>query len=379
MNFEEFYKPIIKDFDYNAQIGLAVGNIPQGAQGFIQTKAFKVSNDPVFNTASLILTYFGYTKNHFDSLNRLLVIVSPDNKARIYETFPMTLGFRTKKNKKKGELVFSNEIIDINAVHFEDAIENIEIQDGDMIVWLVRYQWSFGLYFDFSKTLSANIIHKELGDAYRKLMYYGLYESLETSEVEEMIFKGGWFPFNELISDQRFDMLKSFYMESEPKRSQLVGEFIQGFSVDDITELTDRWWDCSFFKAKQTILLSGISAYNSGNYIASIKTLITEIQSLIISKMIIDPSNSLNLNQYKEYIKNNGIDKFKSEMSLFLPDLFYKYIKVNIFSKFTQFGIDIIDTGRHSVAHGNTDSAAYTRERAFQIILTLDQLFYYLN
>ena len=69
---------------------------------------------------------------------------------------------------------------------------------------------------------------------------------------------------------------------------------------------------------------------------------------------------------------------FSSPQSLGFPDHFFNYFD-KVF--FRQFDIEKGDVklSRHTAAHGVADKEEYTKTRALQLILTLDQIYFYLS
>ncbi len=63
-------------------------------------------------------------------------------------------------------------------------------------------------------------------------------------------------------------------------------------------------------------------------------------------------------------------------LSLFLPEDFNEYLKQFYFASF-DLEKDEIDLSRHSLAHGVAKEEDFSKIQAFQAILILDQIFYY--
>jgi hypothetical protein len=77
-----------------------------------------------------------------------------------------------------------------------------------------------------------------------------------------------------------------------------------------------------------------------------------------------------------DHIVNKAIGKAGSADSLFFPLQFLKYLKDVVFPNFN------VETGevgmsRNTSSHGVADVAMYTKERALQLILILDQIYFY--
>ena len=81
--------------------------------------------------------------------------------------------------------------------------------------------------------------------------------------------------------------------------------------------------------------------------------------------------------QLKDYITNKAKKKFSSEGSLGFPDYFYDYLDKCVFEKF-DWKTGTINLARHTVAHGYAKQEDFTRVKALQSILILNQLYFYL-
>lgn len=78
-----------------------------------------------------------------------------------------------------------------------------------------------------------------------------------------------------------------------------------------------------------------------------------------------------------EYVSARGKNVFPSSGSLAFPDLFYQYLESFLFRGF-DLKDSIVELSRHSVAHGVAAPNEYTRTRALQLILALDQIHHYI-
>jgi hypothetical protein len=62
---------------------------------------------------------------------------------------------------------------------------------------------------------------------------------------------------------------------------------------------------------------------------------------------------------------------------LFFPKEFQRYLAENIYGNFDPVAGGVT-ASRHGVGHGAAPEETYTQVRALQVILTLDQIFFYL-
>jgi len=103
MQIESIYEPrVIENFQL---AGIAAETIPQGETGNVIEKIFISSLEehfPLFAT-NLLSPILGSDPS--SSLNSLLVIVKPDNKAYIYQRFPFGIKVIVKKSIEAHRLV----------------------------------------------------------------------------------------------------------------------------------------------------------------------------------------------------------------------------------------------------------------------------------
>ncbi|MBD2075549.1 hypothetical protein H6F86_16920 [Phormidium sp. FACHB-592] len=378
MRVEELYKPeIIEDFQL---AGFCAETVADGETAIVVQKTFITSLEKDFlliakNFLSLIVPF-----DPGASLNSLLVIIKPDNKGYIYYDFPFGFQVVAKRDLKAHHAVFKKDIVDITSVFFKDVVIDLNPQDGDRVIWLFRQNWTFGLFFDLSGTLKSESVLEEMGVYYRKLAYLSEYLFLEKSSNFTRILEDGWFPFVTLIGESMED-LRTYYEEGEEHPS-IMERLISSFDEERLTDITSRWWGNPLFNSKKKILQAGVNSYLANTeegYINSVKNLSTELEGIIRVSYYTDyGKNPSSIKELKEYITNKGKNKFSSLGSLCFPDKFLDYLSGYIFKSFdVQAGK--IPESRHSVAHGVAQDDVYNREFALKIILTLDNIYFFLG
>lgn len=200
----KYYVPVVIP---NVNVsGIVVENIKPGESGRVLTKSFITSDDKRFYKYAPNILQFFVNINEFSQLDRLLVLIKNDNTAFVYRTFPMSIMFKSKRQVKKGEFVFYDDIADITQVEFTDAVANLQIEDDDQVFWLFREGLKFCMYFDFSRTIPSQARKFDLGFYFRKVVFAKLYEFTSQSANFDKLLSDGWFPFIRLIGS-RFDKL----------------------------------------------------------------------------------------------------------------------------------------------------------------------------
>jgi len=308
-----------------------------------------------------------------------LAITHSDLTADVYAgCIPKRLKFRAKQFIPAGAPISNSHLADVTEMRFVD----IDVESTDSIVYCFRIGWRFGLYFDFRPTTGYvrdcdEELWPALGSGHRFLMFFDEYTAQSRASATGLS-DDGWFPFLELLGGE-YRGLADLY--ASPNARRFVDEFIGRFNAERLQAVAQRWWRNPLFQAKEEIFLAGIDSFGLGTHrgaIACLKVLYSEIEGLIriacsTDKNIAKPT----FKDLERYVDEKGRQNFDTD-SLAFPDAFYRYVKDHVFASFDLATGDI-PLSRHSSSHGVADAATYTRAKALQAILTLDQLSFYLR
>ena len=369
------YEPEVQDVENLAGISMKAAH--EGEQVEVLQKAFITSyQDENCHLFTQILGQFSGL--NMENLNRILIVMRKE-KAYIYRNYPVELMVKSKVDIESGKFVFGNQISDIIKVRFKDKIFELDVKDGDKIVWLFRIGWGFGLYFDFSGQIKIDRLWEELGLYYKKLKFNSMYLFLSNQDNFDALMNHGWFPFVQIIGNSFEDLRLSI---NDTKGIKIVEKrIINSFTVEKIDSITRYWWRNEIFKEKRFLISAGIDAYKkggSGDIINCIKNLATEIEGIIRLDYHKMNKGKPNTNELKKYVSDRAKSNFSSPESLGFPDYFFNYLDKVFFRQFNIEGGDI-RLSRHTVAHGTADAREYSKVRALQLILTLDQIYFYLS
>lgn len=354
--------------------GFVAENAKAGDKAPIVTRSFLTSLN--YNESKIMSNTVNLFVNRVGEISNLLVVVR-NGEARIYRDFPVILRARVKSAMEKYQCVFKEQILDVEGVEFQDLHFKLDVRDGDKFLWLFRSGFNFGLYFDFTKKLKVADLSPILGRCYRALEYYAIVRNYTDSNNSKRLFSKGWFPFIQLIGDE-LERLVSASIESE---DVVIESIVNSFSKEKVEIVTNNWWKNDVFLKKKTIILAGIAAFNRGTQdgdINCIKNLIPEIEGVARLSYHIDRKSAPNTKELKSYLVKKGKEKFSLEDSFGFPDLFADYLDEVIFKGF-DVETGLVDFSRHSIGHGVAEDNHFTRSRALQCILTLDQIYFYLD
>jgi hypothetical protein len=385
-NLRRIHLDDVKDF-----VGFALENATTGTMAKILYRDALTSDDLRFYmySDSIANSFLHPAKIPVDGVHHLLIVIHEQLTADIYiNNIPLAANMRPKHDIAKGQDINKSDIADIRELYFP----GIEILPTDKIIFCFKVGWRFGLFFDVGprvwsraeftetdeKTLDIERMQHILGGLYRRLLFYDLYKSLESKPFFDNLLKDGWFPFIEIMGLD-YDALITAYRENfdiDSKTKRLVGAFTE----ERLARITNKWWKNPVFNAKQPILNAALQAYaqdNDAGNINCIKNLSTEIEGILRMVYHTDNSDGKNLKSSAlvEYIIKRASTS-TSEDSLFLPIYFLEYLKRVIFAKFDD-GDANPALSRNTSSHGVAKSEKYTRKQALQMILVLDQLYFY--
>ena len=226
----------------NVQIdGFAVENIPSGVEGTILAKGFVTSFEARF--FSLIDGLCQIIDINPNTANNILIVIDSSNTAKVYrEKFPLSLRIRAKYDIKKLQAIEKKDIIDLSEISFSDSSFNLNPLPEEKVIWLFRYGFVFGLYFDLSRTLRPEMAKKEMAFLMRKVIYFDLYNRLEDNCIE-VIIKCGWFPFIQIIGS---DHVKLFSYFADYNQVLIEDWCDKTFTNDKIETITSKWFNNNF-------------------------------------------------------------------------------------------------------------------------------------
>jgi hypothetical protein len=258
-----------------------------------------------------------------------LLIRSNESETKLYrDNIPISLLVRAKKPLKAMRAVFENDIVDILGLSFQDGIANINPEPNEKVFCIISKGYMHGLYFDLTGKLDPEVFKREIGFLYREMAYANLYMALDEGIIEKMIGLG-WFPFVQIIGIESQNLIA---LISENKIYK-IASWINGVFPDDrIRSFSELWKENKIYKKKQQQFEAGLKCFFDMNYISAITTLTPLIEGA-----------------FNEYM----IQKTGSATSN--------------------------EAVRNTITHGRANDESFTRERALQILLAIDQLFFYMD
>jgi len=359
--------------------GFVVETAKKGEMVKIQTRGSLISDDPIFYTYIDQITRILLNKVFINSVYQFLVLIHEDLSADLYlNDIPTKILMMPKRDVKKGQVVSANDIADIRKLSFDRII----IKDTDKVIYCFKVGWKFGLFFDlhWEERLDIEAMQTELGALYRYLSFQYVYDILEPKPHFDLLIKDGWFPFIEIIGSEFKELSDAYQHLADPQSK--VKQLISKFDKKRIDRITNKWWNNQIFADKRSILETGIDAYlndDSKGFIACIKILLPEIEGIIRLHYFEETGKGKDVHvpDLITHIFDKGRIKSGSDLSLFLPRAFLVYLKKSIFPQFDLEKNDI-SLSRHTSSHGVAKADDYSKSRALQMILIMDQIYFYI-
>jgi hypothetical protein len=363
-------------------MGFSLNTAGEGETVRVLTKAVLTSDENDFYTfiEQISQQYFSRIGVFTNAVYQFIILIHNNLSADIYiNDFPLLIEVMAIRNLRKGEFVTNKDIADIKKIIFKD----IDLLDTDKVIFCGKVGWKFVLFFDLdrSKTLNIDKVWSTLGEVYRYLSFQYIYKLLESDTHFKEMSRDGWFPFIELVAAEDYKTLSEAYKH---KRFQIstIDSIINNFDKKRIEKITDRWWNKPIFKEKKSILMAGINAFLRGDdegNITSIKTLLPEIEGIIRIQYFSDTGKDKRVNTINllEFIAEKGKAKVGSDYSLLFPLPFFNYLKDEVFADF-DLRNGKVKLSRHSSSHGVVNAEEYTKIKALQMVLILDQISFYI-
>ncbi len=364
--------------------GFTVCNVPKGYYAWILASSRLTSDEPDFyryieQISNIFFNQAEYLIN-INAIHSFLILIHRDLSADIYiNDFPIEVKIRAKRSVKAGTLITDNDIADMRELRFP----GIDIQESDKVICCFKVGWKFGLYFNLLDDGGSDIasIQVELGRLYRYLSFQYVYQTLESETYFKEMVNDGWFPFVEILGSE-YKTLVNTYQNEKFDYDDRVRILLDRFDESRVRRITTKWWKNPIFQEKRQLLQAGIDAFLQGNesgYINCIKNLYTEIEGIMRVLYFKDTGKGNRVGQ-KEFISHLidiGKHTAGDDHSLLLPQSFLEYLTGSVFTNF-DLETGTVDLSRHSAAHGVATGRDYTRVKALQVLLTLDQIYFYL-
>lgn len=311
----------------------------------------------------------------FDGFVGFVLVVHKDGNAELHlDSTQMAVEILATRDIRAGEVIYGRDIGDIRRVRYPD----FTFLATDKVFICFKVGWKFGMFFDLAdnRELDIDRMERDLGVLYRRLRYQALYEALADQTTVDRMTKAGWFPFIEVIGGDFDPLLKAYQSEFDIENKETV--LVKKFTPDRIDKIGERWWKNPILLKHKAVLEAGLEAFKRGDSISCIKNIMTEIEGVLSDLHLAEKGSTAKTKELLNHAVEKGVKKAGSEASLFFPKDFLEYLLKVAYADFDPNAPAEAGASRHTVGHGYASADTYTSSRALQVILTLDQIVFYL-
>jgi hypothetical protein len=190
------------------------------------------------------------------------------------------------------------------------------------------------------------------------------------------LYDRGWFPFVELLGGDFEEIARVCRRRRGADRR--VATFLTRFDKARIEGMASGWWSVREFADKRPILEAGIRAYlagvdgDPGGFVHTIKTLSSEIEGVLRLRYRGD-GRRMSYRNLLQAFEADVTARVGPAFSLYFVPQLFEYLRTSFLQDF-DLGTGRVPPSRHAVNHGVLAPAGYSRERAVQLLLLLDQV-----
>lgn len=362
--------------------GISAGAADQGGEVRVWTRLGVTSDEHVFHSAvpgfcGEILRMASEVDAPVDleAANSVLLRVRPDRSGELWvDSVATSVGAMVKRPIGAGQPVFASDIADVVDVRFPA----VDFQPGDGVVYLFRRSWRFGLFYDLrlDGRLDVGEMGRDIGAIYRNLAYRHLYDTVGDSGAMAVLTAAGWFPFVDLAGEE-FASLVSAHRSGIAVTGT---EAAVADAYDDarIDRLRDRWLAHPVLGSRSLVLGSALEAFRRGDHVSTVKIILTEIEGILNDAHRRAYGSGAKLPKLLKFVAVAGELKAGAPDTLLFPQPFRDFLIGNTFAHSDARSPGGAAGSRHAVGHGAAADDAYSRIRALQAILTMDQFVFFL-
>jgi hypothetical protein len=362
-------------------IGISAGAAAKGQEVPVWTVLGVTSDEPVFHSAvpdfcaelSRLATEAGSPVG-LERANSILLRVRLDRSGELWvDSVATSVGAMVKRPIGGGQPVFAADIADVVDVKFPA----VDFESGDGIVYLFRQCWRFGLYYDLRLDGSLEVakMGRAIGALYRNLAYRHLYDAVGDATSMVALIAAGWFPFVE-IAGEFAGLVTAHRSGVAVKESEAA--VTDAFDDARIDRLRDRWLAHPVLGTRPLVLGSALEAFRRSDHVSTVKIVLTEIEGILNDAHRRAHGSGAKLPKLLKFVATAGELKAGGPDTLLFPQSFRDFLLGSTFAQSDARAPSGRAGSRHAVGHGAAGEDAYTRVRALQAILTMDQLVFFL-
>ncbi len=267
---------------------------------------------------------------------------------------------------KAGEEVLKGDIVDI-----EDVKLGVQIPDDAGVLFVFSVGWRKGLFYDFEPIGGPSLPLRQY-DISAVLGQVTFQERFSISDAEwDALFSAQWFPFMGLSYNMIDTLINHIQSGWDPDENldDIVSE-----TKSRTSQMLHSWGKHSSFMPHIDILERAVERFQDDDYMSCTGLLFPRIEGILRTH-----HTSLGSQSHpspRNLTESAVASKIGNDKSLLLPHRFSNYLQ-DVY--FAHFNPDASDIARHSVAHGVAAAEKFNQKSAVIGILTVHQLFYFLE
>lgn len=307
------------------------------------------------------------------SVDHLLAVMDRSGTTTLFvNELPIVLSVRTKRPIKAGEELFGDDIADVSALDFE----GLATPKDHGVLFFFTVGWRRGFYFDLAPLQYGKgeprdyNVQAVLGQCWAYLQFQDYFKI--TDDAFDRMVGQSWFPF--------------VHFKGSTIR-QLISYAQNGWTIDDLPptiaqEVSERipqwlldWKASSVFAPHDALLSQAAQRFLDGDFISATSILYPRIEGVLRTH---HKACGATTSATAKNLIDQAIRPAPGHLSLLLPARFHRYVTDVCFANFDP-SAHSVPVSRNSVAHGVARAEDYTQKAAVVGLLTLAQLFFYLN
>ncbi len=357
--------------------GYAASSTKEGQTAEIIVKHFSSSEDGddfiriLESFPSQLLAMAPEEKVLPSQVDNLLAIISKDKKAKVFiNEIAVKAQIRPKRSIKAGENVLIDDVASIERIDFD----GLQISNSVGIIYLFSSGWRKGVFFDFAPLAPKGAERTyDVGVLLGKYFAYLNFQSvLQISEKEwTKILRKKFFPFTALSVAKRQKFLN--YIRNNWRIDSLFCEF-EEVILASLSNFRERWKKWYSDRKEYVSLHRALDRFSKKDYISCCSILYPRIEGILrnFHRKGMTGKGASEKNLIQSLLRNS-----EDGGSLLIPEKFALFLEKVYFSSFTPN--KPIPLSRHSVAHGEVPIQSFNKRGAVTIILTLDQIGWFLS
>jgi hypothetical protein len=304
-------------------------------------------------------------------IDSFLAVLRPDLRVSIFiNDVPMRVSIRPKRTVKHGDVVYLDDVLDVERVELEEPIP----EDCGLV--LIRsFGWRKSLFFDFAPVCSNVARDYDLGAVLGvQHAYLTFQEHFRTSDNQwAELFRQHWFPFRFL---------------PEKTLKAMLGHAENGWNIDELLDdsvltaieaaadpgaalLSGRP-----FLEHRALIAHAFERFRARDYKSAVAILVPRIEGVlraIHAELGAEraTSSALAASSTATYQKSRG------DATLLMPDKFREYLQIVYFRSWKP-GEGPSHVSRHTVSHGVAPEAMFNKKAAAVAVLTVLQIALYI-